>query len=272
MKESPGSLSAYFIFVGIITIFLAIMPFVMGSNTTNVIHQLFIYVSFIVGGFLIYFGITVKKYLKKSPKILMAFIVFFILFNITLSLLSGQLIRLIVGLIIGAYLINNIDRLSKEMKAKEIKSEAIQDAKANITSAEKIYYEDKDVNVTNLHAIILEEIYQISDITSVELKSKSPNYGIAIFSAVIGIFLMFCGGVSSIEPESIDPRVISAALILVGVILVVIAFVVGFTMKRSYVVKICCVSIETDAMLSKDKEYIQGIVDSINQAITDRGI
>ncbi len=272
MKETPGSLSAYFIFVGIFTILLAILPSSRGSIAINVIHQILIYVSFIVSGFLIYFGLNMKKYLKKSPKTLKIFILAFFILNIILSQLSVQLFRLIVGIAIGGYLLDNINKVSKELKDKEIKSKAVQEAKDNITSAEKIYYEDKDVNITNLQAIIMEEIYQITDITSVDLKSKPPNYAIAIFSAVVGAFLMLCGYLFTMDTGNKDAMIILIVMVALGVILVVNGFVVGFTLKKSYIVKICCASIETDAMLSLNKEYIQGIVDSIKQAINERGI
>ncbi|MCK4665371.1 hypothetical protein KAU33_01395, partial [Candidatus Dependentiae bacterium] len=208
-------------------------------------------------------------YLQKSPETLMIFISLFILFYITLGVLSGLLFKLVFGLAIGIYLIVNIDRLSKEMKAKKIK---IKEVKADIVSVEKIYYEDKDVNITNLQAIIMEEIYQITDITSVDLKSKPPNYAIAIFSAVVGAFLMLCGYLFTMDTGNKDAMIILIVMVALGVILVVNGFVVGFTLKKSYIVKICCASIETDAMLSLNKEYIQGIVDSIKQAINERGI
>ena len=269
MKESPGSLSAYLVLVGIITILLEIIQFFKIPITINPIYQLFFYASLIMGGFLIYFGLTLKRYLQKSPETLMIFISLFILFYITLGVLSGLLFKLVFGLAIGIYLIVNIDRLSKEMKAKKIK---IKEVKADIVSVEKIYYEDKDVNITNLYAIIMDEIYPMTDISSVAMKTKPPNFSVAIISAVIGVSLLICGGITVGSPDSKDYKDILIGVIIVGIILVVVGFVVGFPLKKTYVVKICCASTESDAIVSKDKEYIQGIVDSIKQAITDRGI
>ena len=277
MKETPGSLRAYFYLVGAIIIVTGLVFFIDFAKAEDLFDVVFILligiISLVIGIFFAYFGINMEESLLNSPGKLRAFITIVMVINFLIGFLSGQLTRLIGTLLIGLYLIHNINRLSKELKAKEIKSKAVKEAKEYIISVEKKYYEDKWVKITNSQAIIMGKTYSMTNIISADMEIKSPNSNVAISFAVIGILLMLCSGFSvGVELyDSNDFKNTLIGVIVIGLILVIIGFWIGFTSKKSFCLKIGIALEEKIVMKSKNKEYIQEIVDSINQAITERG-
>ena len=122
MKESVGSLKAYFIVVSVLG--------VMGSLTTlgaSPVTPLFLVIGLIELGFSVaylYIGITLRKLLVKSPKLLnnillasMAYQVITFLLNLLNGLQIGLVIRLAIGLLLLWYLLTNVKRLSQEVKS-----------------------------------------------------------------------------------------------------------------------------------------------------------
>jgi hypothetical protein len=128
MKESVGSLKAYFIVVSVLGIISSLA--ILGASQVN---PLFLVIGLIELGFSVaylYIGITLRKLLVKSPELLnnilfgsMAYHVIIFL----LSLLNGfqifLVIRLAIALLLFWYLLINVKRLSQEVKSNSAAAE-----------------------------------------------------------------------------------------------------------------------------------------------------
>ena len=150
---------------------------------------------------------------------------------------------------------------------KEVKKKEVKKVENQIPDIEKDYYEDKDVKITNSEVIIMGKTYSITDITSVDMKVKSPNYYTAIIPGALGVLLLVGGAVAE---GKTDVKTIFASLYTIGFIFAVIGFVIGFSLEKSYILKISTASAETDVLESKSKSYIQKIVGTIKQAIIEK--
>lgn len=129
MKESVGSLKAFFIFVGILGVFGSYTAITQPQENLNTINL----ISLILGiGFSIaylYIGFSLRKLLVEYPKIIttviLANIVVSVL-NFLLSLFQGFQLNILlgfaVGLLINWYLYSSVMRLSKEEKSKHSNS------------------------------------------------------------------------------------------------------------------------------------------------------
>lgn len=58
---------------------------------------------------------------------------------------------------------------------------------------------------------------------------------------------------------------------IVGALMLVAGLVIAALSKPSYIVRLGSASGEADALISKDREYIQKIVNALNEAIIKRG-
>lgn len=123
------------------------------------------------------------------------------------------------------------------------------------TQTEKVFYEDKFVKVTQSRFISNGSTHAMRNISSVSNQHIPNSIGGSIMLIVIGIIVAFFG---------------STALI-VGLILIGIAIALIATTKDDYAVKISSNSGQSNVVISKDKKYIQTIVNAINEAIIHRG-
>jgi len=125
MKESVGSLRAYFIITALLAGFQSTAPLVQSQR--NII----VYISALIGvGFAIaylYIGITLRQLIVKSPKIItrvilvsMGFLVVGFLFSLVDGVQTAMVAKLIIGLLITWYLLKNVKRLSLEEQGKRI--------------------------------------------------------------------------------------------------------------------------------------------------------
>ncbi len=123
MKESVGSLKAYFMVVSVLGI-IGSLP-TLGASPIN---PLFLVIGLIELGFSVaylYIGITLRKLLVKSPKLLnntlLASMAYQVIITFLLSLLNGLqiglVIRLAIALLLLWYLLTNVKRLSQEVKS-----------------------------------------------------------------------------------------------------------------------------------------------------------
>jgi hypothetical protein len=123
MRETVGSLKAYFIVVAVLGLLGSI-----GTIAASHISPLFLIIGLIGFAFSVaylYIGFMLRKLLIESPKlinnIILASMVYQII-NFLLSLLGGfqigLVIQLTIGLLITWYLLNSTKRLSQEEKSK----------------------------------------------------------------------------------------------------------------------------------------------------------
>lgn len=119
--------------------------------------------------------------------------------------------------------------------------------------------EEGEVTITSARAIIGTKTYAISDILSATLTRDSSMVGCLILTLISGAFLL---GLLSLGGGS-GYRV--AAFIFLGA-----AIVVGILAQPSYIVQIRSVSGNTDVLRSMDQDYLQRVVDAINDALMYR--
>lgn len=123
MRETVGSLKAYFILVGVLGLIGNI-----GAIAASQVNPLFL-ISGLIGlafsGAYLYIGIMLRKLLVESPKLVKNFILAsmaYLIVDFLLTLLGGDqtnsVIRLAIGLLITWYLLSNVKRLSQEEKSK----------------------------------------------------------------------------------------------------------------------------------------------------------
>jgi hypothetical protein len=123
MKESVGSLRAYFIVVALLAGFQNAALLVRSQG--NIIIVIIALLGFAIG--YLYIGIALRELLVKSSKIITGVILVsmgFLVVVFLLSLLGGvqaaMVAQLIIGLLIAWYLLKNVKRLSSEEQGKRI--------------------------------------------------------------------------------------------------------------------------------------------------------
>lgn len=116
------------------------------------------------------------------------------------------------------------------------------------------FYQDVNVTVTQSRYITNSKTYAMRNISSVHtfeiVKSKTLPF------ILIAVGLLF----ALIE----DARII-------GFILLAVGFITLFLIENEFAVRISTNSGEVNSIVSKDKNYVQKIVDALNNAIIHRG-
>lgn len=137
-----------------------------------------------------------------------------------------------------------------------------------ISLQETTYFSEKNVKITSTRAIIFDQTYSMANITSVSTKELHPNQSFGIILMLVGMLFSLCGlpGLFNLTEGSS----ILLTFFVGGVIALVFGIYLIATSKR-YAVRLGSASGETNALISKDQDYIQNIVDALNQAIIERG-
>jgi hypothetical protein len=125
---------------------------------------------------------------------------------------------------------------------------------------ETTYYQDGQVTISNARAVLGAKTYAMTNITSVTMGEKPAN-------RALGAVLVLAGGAGLCVGGAGD----SSGALIVGVLLVIAGIALAILAKPSYIVKIGSAGGESDALIAPDKEYIQKIVNAVNEAIIKRG-
>ena len=123
---------------------------------------------------------------------------------------------------------------------------------------ETVYYQDGSVTVTNARAVIDSKTYAVANITSVSTSVIPANRTPGIVIAVLGFGGAMCSYIGGSE-------------IIGGVIVLGFGILLAYIAKDKYAVKIGSASGVSQALISDDRERIQKISNSINEAIIKRG-
>lgn len=132
-----------------------------------------------------------------------------------------------------------------------------------MSTQETIYYQDESIIVTNTRAVLGTKTYAMANITSVSMGVIPANRVPGIVLALIGLAIAGCA--CSVVGKD------AASVIVFGLIVLGLGIAIAAAPKTRYVVKIGSASGEANALVSKDKEYIQKIVNAVNEAIIKRG-
>lgn len=126
---------------------------------------------------------------------------------------------------------------------------------------EETIYSDSVVTVTNARVTIGGTTYALRNVTSVRLAYSPPEIVWAVFFLVIGGIILLAAFTLFNDNEFPIGVYIIAGVLIVGAILRMI------TAKTYFYVGLSTTSGELHLLSSKDKSYIQCIVQSINEAI-----
>lgn len=117
---------------------------------------------------------------------------------------------------------------------------------------EQEFFNQNDVRVTNARFMVNGQTYAMNGVTSVKRGLKTPARGAPIFLILVGGAIMFAS-----KPF--------------GFLILGIAFLWLFMQSDEHTVMLSSASGESQALTSTDKEYIQSIIDALNEAIIHRG-
>lgn len=123
---------------------------------------------------------------------------------------------------------------------------------------EKVYYSDGAITVTSTRAVLGGKTYAMANVTSVSLAENQNGAGCGCALFGVGVIVAFAG-LSSDGTAGIG--VFGIVVVIAGILLM---------NATSYVVCIGSASGEANALQHRSREYIQTIVDAVNQAIIDR--
>lgn len=119
---------------------------------------------------------------------------------------------------------------------------------------ETTFYQDSLVTVTQSRYITQSKTYAMRNISSVHVFEIVKSKVTPILMILFGIPFLFSGSV-----------------FWIGLILIGLGILIVFNIKNEYTVRISTNSGEADSTISKDKEYIQKIVNALNDAMIHRG-
>lgn len=117
---------------------------------------------------------------------------------------------------------------------------------------ENVVYENGNVKVTNARFVVDGQTYAMNGVTSVRRFEKSPARGLPIGVGIIGIVAM-------------------SGSVIVGLLLLAAAIGIWVSQKTEFSVLLSSASGEARALSSKDRSYIDQVVEALNTAIIQRG-
>jgi len=125
-------------------------------------------------------------------------------------------------------------------------------------------YQDANIHVTNLRAMLQGKTYAMANITSVSMFTQFANRSPGVVTAIIGGLFVLMGLAAGED--------LRGCSFVFGAILLIIGIAVAAAAKHIYWVRIGSASGETNALSSGDRDYIlRIIVQAMNEAIVRRG-
>jgi len=122
------------------------------------------------------------------------------------------------------------------------------------TQEEKLFYKDQNVTVTQSRYVTNSKTYTMRNISSVHVFEIIKSRTLPIAMIIIGGLMLLADGT----------RIVGGVILLIGIL--ILAFI-----KNEFAVRISTNSGEANSIVSRDKVYIQKIVDALNDAIIHRG-
>ncbi|WP_330985536.1 MULTISPECIES: DUF6232 family protein [Enterobacterales] len=125
---------------------------------------------------------------------------------------------------------------------------------------EKEFYRNGNVSITNARFLVGSTTYAMNGVTSVKRGQTDPSKMGPIIMAIIGVIMVFVAA-------SILAKLFGVAIAVIAVI----AVVWFRAIKPDYMVYLNSASGESQALASKNKHYIDDVINSLNNAIVHRG-
>lgn len=121
---------------------------------------------------------------------------------------------------------------------------------------ERIFFEQGSVKVTNARFIVDTRTYAMNGVTSVKSSVTPPTRGLPIALIIIGALMLLAGGMG---------------VKLLGVALIGGGIWVWSQQKSTHAVFLSSASGEVQALANTDDQYINGVVQALNEALIHRG-
>lgn len=119
------------------------------------------------------------------------------------------------------------------------------------------FYKNGNVSITNARFMVGSTTYAMNGVTSVKRGQTNPSKVGPVIMAIIGIIVVFAAA-----------TLMSKAI---GVVVVLLAIAWFKAIKPDYIVFLNSSSGESQALSSKDEQYIDDVINSLNNAIIHRG-
>lgn len=116
---------------------------------------------------------------------------------------------------------------------------------------ERTFFEQGDVKVTNARFISNGQTYAMRNVTSVKPFEQKPPRALGVIVALIGLGIMFASP-------------------FFGLLVLAAGLAVLFLMKPIYHVLLATSSGETRALKTKDRNYVNQVIQAINDAMVHR--
>ena len=117
---------------------------------------------------------------------------------------------------------------------------------------ERTFFEQGDVKVTNARFISNGQTYAMRNVTSVKPFEQKPPRAMGVIAALIGLGVMASGN------------------FMFGVMALAAGLAVLFLIKPIYHVLLATSSGETRALKTKDRNYVNQVIQAINDAMVHR--
>jgi len=119
---------------------------------------------------------------------------------------------------------------------------------------EVTFYQDVNVTVTQSRYVTNTKTYAMRNISSVHIFEIIKSKTLPIIMVIVGLLLLFTAEI----------RIIGFITMAIGILILIFA-------KNEFSVRISTNSGEVNSIVSKDRLYIQTIVNALNNAIIHRG-
>jgi hypothetical protein len=120
---------------------------------------------------------------------------------------------------------------------------------------EKVFHKDSNVTVTQSRFIANGRTYAMRNISSVTIFEIEKSKKLPIAILIVGCIMAFCGGDT----------------MLLGIVIAIGGLIWILMLKNDYAVRISTNAGETNSLTSGNKDYIQKVVNALNDAIIYRG-
>lgn len=122
---------------------------------------------------------------------------------------------------------------------------------------EKEFYRNGNVSITNARFIVGSTTYAMNGVTSVKRGQTDPSKVGPVILAIIGLAMAFMAAAFMTKA--------------IGVLIVIAAIAWFKSIKPDYMVFLNSSSGESQALTSQNKQYIDDVINSLNNAIIHRG-
>ena len=122
-----------------------------------------------------------------------------------------------------------------------------------VNKKEQIFFDDENITVTNARLVCGEEIYVLSNITSVKTQTEKPTRLGWIILLLVGLIML-----------------VDHDIFVIGLLMAIVAAICLYRQKPTYHLILTTSAGEARALLTKQLHYINEITAAINQAIVHR--